>query len=299
MHNSTYYAALKQRLDAGKTILIDGGTGTELERRGATMIEGAWCGAGGLSEPDLLQQIHEDYIKLGAEVVVANTFASSRHICEQGGFGDRFESANRSSVAAAIRARDAVGPVVVAGSVSTTHQGGPQPPPDVAARNHADQAMILADEGCDLLIAEMMRDVDMTNTLLDAVRPTGLPLWVGFSVVDRDGEIWMIEEAMSFADGLAQIDLSDVDLVAIMHSEVAAVDAALDVLAETWSGPTGVYAQTGGWVPPNWQFIDMISPTDYSAAATRWASTGVQVLGGCCGIGPEHIADMADLLTDD
>ena len=297
-HISTTYAALKQRLDEGKTVLIDGGTGTELERRGATMVEGAWCGDGGLSEPELLQQIHEDYIKLGSQVIVANTFASSRHICEQGGFGDRFESANRSSVAAAKRARDAVGSVVIAGSVSSTHQGGPQPPLDVAARNHTDQAAILADEGCDLLIAEMMRDVDHTNTLLDAIRPAGLPIWVGFTVANRDGQMWMYEDEMSFADGLAKIDLSGVDVVAIMHSEVEDVDPALDVLADVWSGPTGVYAQTGTFIPPNWQFIDMISPQDYTSAVERWAARGVQVLGGCCGIGPEHIAHMAEVLPE-
>lgn len=286
------YGALLQKLADGGTVIIDGGTGTELERRGVEMVDGAWCGAGGLSAPALLQQVHEDYIRAGAEVIVANTYASSRHICEQGGFGERFEEANRSSVAAAIAARDSAGPVVVAGSISTTSQGHPQPPLDVARQNHRDQAAILADSGCDLIIAEMMRDVDHTIAVLDAARAVELPLWVGFSVVERDGETWMWNDEIRLSDGLAQCDLSGVDVVAIMHSEVAHIDAALDVLDDHWDGPVGVYAQTGEFIPPNWQFIDTISPEDYKIAAMRWSERGVQVLGGCCGIGPEHIARL-------
>lgn len=284
------YAALKAKLDAGERIIIDGGTGTELERRGVEMVDGAWCGAGGLDASDVLQRIHEDYIGAGAEVIVANTFASGRHICEQGGFGDKFESANRASVDAAMAARDTAGPVVVAGSVSVTHQGGTLPSLDVLGRNHAEQAVILADAGCDMIITEMMRDIDHSNVLLNAIRPAGLPIWAGFSVLERDGETWLWDETGPFDEGLGQIDLSGVDVVSIMHSEVEHIDGALDVLANHWSGPVGVYAQSGEFIPPNWQFIDTITPEDYNTAATRWSARGVQVLGGCCGIGPEHIA---------
>ena len=286
------YAALLQKLADGETVIIDGGTGTELERRGVEMVDGAWCGAGGLSAPALLQQVHEDYIRAGAEVIVANTYASSRHVCEQGGFGHRFEEANRSSVASALAAREVAGPVVVAGSISTTSQGLPQPPLEVARKNHADQAVILADAGCDLIVAEMMRDIDHTGAVLDAIQAVGLPLWVGFSVVERDGDIWMWDGERRLTDGLAQLDLSNADVVAIMHSEVDDIDPALDILDDHWNGPVGVYAQTGDFIPPNWQFIDTISAEDYKVAATRWSDRGVQVLGGCCGIGPEHIAHL-------
>ena len=71
------YKNLKVRLDAGEIIVLDGGTGTELQRRGAQMDPSAWCGPASLNNSELLTQVHLDYIDAGADVVTANTFASS------------------------------------------------------------------------------------------------------------------------------------------------------------------------------------------------------------------------------
>src|SRR5215831_11588452 len=72
------YARLLQRLLEGDVVILDGPTGTELERRGAPMDPAAWCGPATLSNDRLLVDIHRDYIEAGAEVITANTFASSR-----------------------------------------------------------------------------------------------------------------------------------------------------------------------------------------------------------------------------
>jgi S-methylmethionine-dependent homocysteine/selenocysteine methylase len=58
-----------------------------------------------------------------------------------------------------------------------------------------------------------------------------------------------------------------------------------------------VYAHSGEWIDPNWQFIDMISPEDYLTAAQRWIELGTQIIGGCCGIGPEHIRLLRERLS--
>jgi S-methylmethionine-dependent homocysteine/selenocysteine methylase len=63
------YERLKQRLAAGETIILDGPTGTELQRRGAPMDPGAWCGPATLSHEPLLTQIHADYLAAGASAV--------------------------------------------------------------------------------------------------------------------------------------------------------------------------------------------------------------------------------------
>ena len=49
------------------------------------------------------------------------------------------------------------------------------------------------------------------------------------------------------------------------------------------------YAESGGFEHPHWQFVDIIAPEDYLAKARRWVEMGVQIVGGCCGIGPDHI----------
>src|SRR5260370_20168441 len=115
------YADLKNRLTAGNVIILDGPTGTELQRRGAPMDPAAWCGPATLANDRLLTTIHADYIAAGAHVITANTFASSRLMLTKAGLGDRVREINERAVAAALRARDAAvggAPVVVAGSLS-------------------------------------------------------------------------------------------------------------------------------------------------------------------------------------
>ena len=68
------YSSLMKRAKDGECILIDGATGTEVERRGVPQHKNAWNGAAALSHPEILRQIHEDYINLGAEIVISNTF---------------------------------------------------------------------------------------------------------------------------------------------------------------------------------------------------------------------------------
>ena len=76
------YETIRQRLAAGERILIDGATGTEVERRGVPQLENAWNGGGALSHPDIVRDIHLDYIREGAEIVISNTFATTRHALE-------------------------------------------------------------------------------------------------------------------------------------------------------------------------------------------------------------------------
>ena len=81
------YARLRRELDSERVVIIDGGTGTELERRGAEMHEKAWCAMATLTAPDVLRDIHADYIRAGARVVTANTFSSNRNMLEPAGYG--------------------------------------------------------------------------------------------------------------------------------------------------------------------------------------------------------------------
>ena len=72
------YEHIKRRLDNGEILVLDGATGTELQRRGVAMDPAAWCGPATLENDDVLSAIHVDYIRAGSDVVTANTYASSR-----------------------------------------------------------------------------------------------------------------------------------------------------------------------------------------------------------------------------
>jgi S-methylmethionine-dependent homocysteine/selenocysteine methylase len=297
---------LDERLARGEVIILDGGTGTELERRGVPMHDVSWSGIASLGHGATLRQIHADYIAAGAEVIITNTFASSRYMLEAAGLGERLREANVAAVEAARAARDqAAGSreVWIAGSISPMAPGADRarrPDLETVAASFREQAEILADAGVDLLVLEMMRDVDYARPAIDAAVATGLPVWVGFScVVSRANEIVMapgIADDLRFAEVLEPVMARGGSLAAVMHSDVEVTWPALEIARRHWQGPLGAYAHSGRFVMPHWQFDEVISPEAYLEQAERWLGLGVQVIGGCCGIGPEHIRLLAERL---
>ena len=66
-----------ERVAAGELVVIDGGTGTEIQRRGGAMDDATWCAEANLQQPDLVRGVHRAYLEAGAELIIANTFATS------------------------------------------------------------------------------------------------------------------------------------------------------------------------------------------------------------------------------
>ncbi|MGB3700805.1 MAG: homocysteine S-methyltransferase family protein [Anaerolineales bacterium] len=293
------YQALIQRLDNGEQILIDGATGTEIERRGVPMVDNAWNGMGAMTHPDIVRQVHEDYIRCGAQIIISNTFSTSRHVLQDAGFEEHFEVLNQRGIELAREARTNMGSpnVLVAGGIAYLSFTGKTSPPEQLRANLEEQAVIMADAGADLIMLEMMADIERTEIALEAAQKTGLPVWVGFSChLDEVGEPHLLYGS-ALLEGVKAIQNYDVPVVTIMHTEVEYIDACLNVLKANWQGPIGVYAHSGKFVAPNWIFNDVISPEDYASAANSWLQQGVQVLGGCCGIGLEHMQVLKDILT--
>ena len=296
----TPYHALMQRLHNGARLLIDGATGTEIERRGVPMVDKAWNSAGALTHPDIVRQVHEDYIRCGAQIVISNTFSTSRHVLQDAGLEEHFEFLNRRGIELAREARTNMRApnVLVAGGITYGSFTAKKPSSRQLQANVEEQAGIMAAAGADLIMLEMMTDVAHTLILLDAAQKSGLPVWVGFScTVDEHGVVRLLN-GPTLVEGLEGIKGKDIPLVSIMHTEVEYIDACLDVLQANWSGPIGVYAHSGMFVAPHWIFEDTISPEEYASAAAQWVNRGVQVIGGCCGIGVEHIRLLKNIVPD-
>ena len=292
---------IQKRLRQGELIIMDGGTGTELEKRGVPMEEKGWSASSTITQPEILRQIHEEYIRAGADIIITNTFSTSRHVLDSCNLADKFELINATAARIAVEARDnaADRPIYIAGSISTTTFGEEQPTPAVALTNFNDQANILADNGVDFFVLEMMRDIEYTNIAHQAAKQTGLPVWIGYSTnVDAEGKVQLTytQGTISFADALQTLSAKETPLVSVMHTLTEDIQPSLSVLKEKWSGPIGVYAHSGEFIMPNWQFIDIISPEAYAAEAQKWVAQGVQVIGGCCGIGPKHIQVLREIL---
>ena len=299
--------AIERRLAAGEVILLDGGTGTELERRGAPMHEEVWCGAATLSSGGVLRDIHEDYIRAGASVIIANTYASNRIMLEPAGLGGEFESINRGAVEIALQARDRAGggdPVAVAGSMShmvpMRHDPAWAPSPERAAECFSEMAETLAAAGADLIIMEMMSNPDLARPAIAAALGTGLPVWVGYSA--RRGEsgepIPYLRPDLGFGDAIRAVYTPRAPVHGIMHTNVDLTGPALGELRGVFDGPALVYPDSGYFEMPHWRFVDIVSPEKLASAARGWIEEdGVQLVGGCCGLGVEHVEALAEMLA--
>lgn len=269
----------------------------------------AWCGRASLDNADILTAIHRDYIDAGARVITANTYASSRLMLEAAGAAADFEEINRTAIAAAHRARRESGrdDVLVAGSLShmcpmQQDSADPdlarEPPGDVMATAFAELATLLCDEGCDLILLEMMYYPQRMPHALAAATATGLPVWAGLSARrGADGSVLSFapDRDIPLAELVPLLAGHDIAAAGIMHTPSNVVGDALDIVAASFDGPLYAYPDSGFFRMPSWQFEDVIPPDDFLAFARQWVSQGVRAIGGCCGLSPEHIAALRDL----
>ena len=303
------YDQLKQRLDNGEVVILDGAIGTELQRMGVPMEQNAWCAVAMETHPHTVRQLHEDYIRAGAEIITTNTFSSSRHALEAAGLADKTEEWNRKAAELAVQAREAAaeGPVWIAGSIFAPGFWSEMDQPQMR-ENFAEQASILAEHGADLLLLEMLSaDAPMTMVAIEESSKAGLPVWVALSCMVEDGssEVALGERQMlsepglrqdegTFGESAARIKEVGGEVFFVFHSQVEVSQPAVQELRDHLDGPIGAYPHSGHWVQPNWQYVNMITPEAYLKEANHWVSQGAQVIGGCCGIGLQHMELLRD-----
>jgi homocysteine S-methyltransferase len=292
------YAHVEARLAADEVVLLDGGMGTEIEARGVRMDEDAWSAVANLEAPEIVEGIHADYIAAGADVITTNTFAAGPLALEPAGLADDAERINRAGVELALRARAAAGrPVAIAGSMSGIKSGTETAPPeserDRLRAAYRRQANTLAAAGADLLLLEMMQLPSEHDLVLDAAQDVGLPVWLGMSAGAPDGGrvATHSDPDQDFEEALVAFLRRRVDAVLVMHSQIAHVEPALDVVRRRWDGPRGAYPHHGDWETPHWVFREL-APADFARCAAGWRDRGVRIVGGCCGTRPEHIAAL-------
>ena len=211
----TNYQNLKSRIDDGEVLVLDGAVGTELQSMGAPMDPAAWCGVANYSHPATVRQMHERYIKAGADIITTNTFNTMRPALEAAGYRDTVREINVRAVDAALEARRRVAVdrhVYVAGSISCRvpvrdrytgafmggggYGYGATFPADEFRVYAEEQADILAESGIDFCLMEhMWADNESRLIAVEAAKATGLPVWVGFTATfSADGETVLMSQ---------------------------------------------------------------------------------------------------------
>jgi len=318
---------LRDKLDAGDIIVLDGAIGTEIRRLGGQLHSATWAGTTNKTHPDVVRRVHEEFIRAGADVVTANTYSTCRHVLEGAGLGEETVAINRRAIALAREARDRVAPdrpVAIAGAMSNTYawlEDGftpdPRhvPTPEQEAANLREMAETLADAGADLLILEMMKDVEHAARCLEAAVATGLPVWVGMSATQKTDNAlvgWDIrleqvyhiddgrgsDETLPLAAIIEGLKAIGGDAFGIMHSSIATTTPALEMLFDRWDGPVMAYPEAVAFNPETGWADKSLAAEPFAEACRGWVESGVQIIGGCCGATIEHIRAMVDALPD-
>ncbi len=295
-------AWLEKRLQgSGAPLIIDGGTGTRLEQLGAPMHERVWSAGAVLSHPEIVRQAHVDFIEAGAELIITNTFAAARHMLDPGGLGERVEEINRNAVRLAREAVAEAGTeaLPIAGSICewTYAENTRWNHADAVRESVREQAGLLAEAGVDLIALEMCENIDLAIASIESALETGLPLWIGVSAKRFPGQDRLSVfdfETRAFEDLAQAVASYPAMIVNVMHTPVPDVPEAMQILRRYWKGSLGVYPESGFFEMPNWNFVDVIEPAELVNAARGWVDNGARLLGGCCGLGPTHIAALRD-----
>ncbi len=290
------------------TLLCDGAMGSLLYARGVKYEQ---CfDELNLTQPELIQGIHSEYINAGAHIIETNTFGANRTKLEAFNLGERVREINMRAVRLAREAREISGqPVFVAGAVGPS--GRPLQAPDEQRLNELrsifrEQINALLEGGADLLILETFSSLaELRQAVLAAQEVGGLPIVAQMSFYE-DGHTLSGQSAARVA---AVLDDLGVDVMGANCSVGPA--ATLDVLEEMIAAvkQQGEQKNTGSFLfsaQPNAglptrignRFFYVATPDYFADYALRFARAGVQLIGGCCGTTPRHIAAMRKALDD-
>ena len=295
----------------GNVIVLDSGISTELERRGAKMRDTQWSGSVSIEAFDLLVDTHTAYIDAGADVITVNSYASSRLVLDNTKSEENFKEINRKNIEAALEAREKSGvkDILIAGSIS--HQASWQRDgtrvkaqietqiPDCELHDAFNEMIGFHENGgVDFLLLEMMNIPYRMKPLFDCVSLSRLPVWCGFSAKRKteNSEItsWH-DENISFEE-IVKLSLDyKFDVLGIMHTSVDLISDCIQIIKKHHSGAVMAYPDSGYFKSPNWQFSEVISPSELIEFALPWVDNGVNIIGGCCGLGPEHTKQLATL----
>ena len=281
--------SLSERLQRAGPLVLDGATGTELERRGVATGLPLWSAAALIRAPAVVGRIHRDYAEAGAEALTANTFRTQRRTLSREGLGDRAAELTALAVRLAREAAaGAVAPPLVLGSdppLEDCYRPDRVPDDAALASEHAEHCQNLAAAGVDAILCETHNSLREACAAARAASATGLPVLVSF--VCWEGATLLSGERL--ADAVLAVRALRPAAVLVNCLPPSNAMACLEVLAQAGL-PFGVYANLGA--PDDttgFRRREDVSPRRFAEAAAEWVAAGARLVGGCCGTTPAHI----------
>ncbi|MCG6987272.1 MAG: bifunctional homocysteine S-methyltransferase/methylenetetrahydrofolate reductase [Gemmatimonadetes bacterium] len=285
---------MRSLVEDGRVHVFDGAMGTLLYARG--VFVNVCYDELGLSRPDLVRRIHEEYVAAGAEILETNTFGANPVKLSSFGLDERTEEINRA--AAGLAREGARGKAMVAGAIGPLgiriEPWGPTSL-DEAESFYARQIAGLLEGGVDGFVLETFSDVSELLCALRAVRAAcDLPI-VAQATVGQDGKTALGTEPRQIGTMLTE---AGADVVGLNCSVGPAVMLdSLEEMAEATDRPFSAQPNAGLPRTVGDRKIYLASPEYMAQYARRMIDVGVKFVGGCCGTTPEHVKRLRDTVT--
>jgi S-methylmethionine-dependent homocysteine/selenocysteine methylase len=301
---SDAYARLERLLAKDAPVILDGGNATELERSAAGELRdsdrGLW-GTGALYHaPYAVLDVHRSYVAAGCDVISTNTWAVlAAAELEAGGLVGRSGMTHWMDVARlGIRlARQAVDDAGRTAECAVAFSVNGDIESEERLRSLNLLARVFDENPPDLVLMETMsliRD-GLTFPAVERVLETGLPVWLSFrrcrhGVCGVYGQHWGGPEGDLFGRAARRFEEMGVAALLVNCLPPDHVAGMLPWLRDFTDVPLGVYPNLGYYSDAGWRFDERVGPEEYAELALRWRAEGAQIVGGCCGTTPAHIA---------
>jgi len=284
---------LREMLAAGGVFVSDGATGTNLQKMGLPV--GAAAELWVMENPETILNLNRAFLEAGSDILLTCTFGGTKLRLEASGLADRFEEINRK--AAALTREAAAGTEVwVAGSIGPTgHMLAPLGTisEEEAEEHFRDQARLLCESGVDLIVVETQFDLNEARAAVRGVRAVDerIPLVCSFSY-DRGTRTMMgvKPEDMAETIGALDVDILGINCGRSLDENLQALKALREVTRKPiWFKPNAGMPEMDEDGKPTYS----VTPEQMGALVPEWVATGAQIVGGCCGTSPEHLAEIA------
>ena len=291
-----------------KITLLDGGMGQELLKRSSKEITPLWSTQVMMDEPEIVRDLHADFIRAGSRVITLNAYTMTPERLARDGQVEDFEKLQLAAISAATSARISVGipGVKIAGCLPplvASYHAEVAPEYEAMLESYSKIVAIQAPH-VDVFLCETMSSIAEAKAALVAAKKSGLPVWVSLTVQDNDKGL--LRSGESLVDAVAMLDEFGADAKLLNCSKPEAIAASWSKM-KSEDGLTGAYAngftsidslKPGGTVKSMESRSDL-DPAAYAEFALQWANDGAGLIGGCCEVGPAHIAELAKRFAEE
>ncbi len=293
----------------GSITILDGSMGDELDRRRPPDVNdpaGLFSARALINSPELVTEVHNDYIDAGADIITTNTYSTIPSYLSRASLGDSYlkytELAGQIACSSAMDSRSTV---LVAGSIppldeSYRHDLVPHPSYALPVYRNIVTAL---DDYVDMFICETMSSSIEAENAITAIRSISgksKQVWVSWTLSEHPGQ--GLRSGESIKEAYQAIESLDADAFLFNCTAPEAITRGLKELTQLTKKPIGGYPNRDsvpeGWTIENDKEIKRYDlPLEaFQEYADNWRDIGATIIGGCCGIGPEYIDHLTKSL---